>query len=168
VFPDIDLNDRTTMGPEKRMLRIVIANSDELLTRWLTSALSRVNGLEVVGTAREAVKTLEVLFQTNPDVLLIDFSLPPTDGPDLIVAIKGALPRIKVVAITGDADQGTVEGAVRAGADGFITSDGSIEPIDRGLRLLVCDQDGNLGRRDEGGQREGALRWAVNGKDPPR
>jgi YesN/AraC family two-component response regulator len=117
------------------MLRIVIAEPDEALSRWLTDAIAPAQGFEVVGTALDGESAKEVVRRTRPDVVLVDADIvmPPLGGLSLVVAIKDTIPETMIVVLAGEALQETAEAALAAGATGVLAKDGSVQiPADLG------------------------------------
>ena len=109
------------------MVRIVIAEPDELLLLRMSGQFSRTEGLEVVGTARDCSTTLDLVRDTRPDVVLVDLFLPPLGGIALIAAIKHAVPDTRVVALVADVRETTLQAAYAAGAVGYVAKDGSAQ-----------------------------------------
>lgn len=109
------------------MLRIVIADPDELLSLRMSSLVSRAHGLEVVGTARDCSGALELVRSTRPDVVLVDLFMPPLGGVALIAAIKYAAPATQVVVLVAEAREATLQAAYAAGALGYVAKDGSVQ-----------------------------------------
>ena len=109
------------------MVRIVIAEPDELLLLRMSGQFSRTEGLEVVGTARDCSSALDLVRSTLPDVVLVDLFLPPLGGVALIAAIKHAVPEVRVVALVGDVREATLQAAYAAGAVGYVSKDGSAQ-----------------------------------------
>jgi DNA-binding NarL/FixJ family response regulator len=117
------------------MLRIVIAEPDEALSRWLADAIAPTQGFEVVGTALDGESAIDVVRRTRPDVVLVDADIvmPPLGGLTLLVAIKETIPETMVVVLAGDALEETAEAALAAGAAGVLAKDGSVQiPADLG------------------------------------
>ena len=109
------------------MVRIVIAEPDELLLLRMSGQFSQTDGLEVVGTARDCPSTLDLVRGTRPDVVLVDLFLPPLGGIALIAAIKHAVPDTRVVALVADVRETTLQAAYAAGAVGYVAKDGSAQ-----------------------------------------
>ena len=101
------------------MVRMVIAEPDELLLLRMSGQFSRAEGLEVVGTARDCSSALDLVRSTRPDVVLVDLFLPPLGGVALIAAIKHAVPDTRVVALVADVRESTPAGRLRSGCGGF-------------------------------------------------
>ena len=109
------------------MVRMVIAEPDELLLLRMSGQFSRTEGLEVVGTARDCSSALDLVRSTRPHVVLVDLFLPPLGGVALIAAIKHVVPDTRVVALVADVREATLQAAYAAGAVGFVSKDGSAQ-----------------------------------------
>lgn len=107
------------------MFRIVVIGPDEAATLRLRGAVTRVDGLVVVGTAHDAAEALDLLSSTDANVALLDASVPPDDDSALIAAIKHTFPSVRVVTLTEDPHEPAAERALKAGADGVLRADGS-------------------------------------------
>ena len=109
------------------MLRIVIAEPHERLSAWLEAAIAAAQQFEVVGTALDGQKALEVVSHTHPDVVLVDSDvvMPPQGGLTLVAAIKDAMPASSVVFLSVSAHDQTARSAIAAGATAVLTKDGS-------------------------------------------
>ena len=116
------------------MVRMVIAEPDELLLLRMSGQFSRTEGLEVVGTARDCSSALDLVRSTRPDVVLVDLFLPPLGGVALIAAVKHAVPDTRVVALVSDVREATLQAAYSAGAVGYVSKDGSAQRASPGTR----------------------------------
>jgi DNA-binding NarL/FixJ family response regulator len=127
------------------MLRIVIADPDELLSLRMSGLVSRAHGLEVIGTAGDCSSTLELVRRTRPDVVLVDLFMPPLGGVALIAAIKYAVPGTQVVVLVSEAREATLQAAYAAGALGYVTKDGSVQHVPAGIGWFTPDLGGDSG-----------------------
>jgi DNA-binding NarL/FixJ family response regulator len=83
-------------------LRVIVADDDVLLREGLASLLGR-SGFDVVGRAGNATETLALVRAENPDLLLVDIRMPPTnttEGLDVAGAIRGELPEIGILVLS--------------------------------------------------------------------
>ena len=79
------------------------------------------DGVEVVGEAGDVQSAVEVIEETQPDVVLLDVHLPGGNGPAVIGAIADKLPDVRFLALSvSDAAEDVIE-VVRAGARGYVT-----------------------------------------------
>lgn len=107
------------------MIRVVVADDQDLVRTGLVMILGAQPGIEVVGEAADGVEALEVAARLRPDVLLVDIRMPRLDGVEVTRRLAGpdvADPLAVVVITTFDLDE-YVLGALRAGARGFLLKD---------------------------------------------
>jgi len=105
--------------------KIVIAEDHTILRAGLRALLSGQNGLEVIGEAgdgREAIRKVDTL---QPDLLLIDLSMPKLNGIDAIREIKSQHPEIKIIVLTVHKSEEYIIAALQAGANGYMLKDAS-------------------------------------------
>jgi len=105
--------------------KIVIAEDHTILRAGLRALFSGQNGLEVIGEAgdgREAIRKVDTL---QPDLLLIDLSMPKLNGIDAIREIKSQHPEIKIIVLTVHKSEEYIIAALQAGANGYMLKDAS-------------------------------------------
>ena len=87
-------------------LRVIVADDDVLLREGLASLLGR-SGFAVVGQAGNATEALALVRAENPDLLVIDIRMPPTnttEGLDVAGVIRGELPEIGILVLSAHVD----------------------------------------------------------------
>jgi len=111
---------------------IVIAD-DHPLTRSALSALLGGNGFTVVGEAGDGREAVERAAELQPDLVLLDLTMPELDGLQALPLIREAAPRCEVVVLTASESEDNLLGAIRAGAAGYLLKS---EPPDRIVSFL--------------------------------
>jgi DNA-binding NarL/FixJ family response regulator len=111
------------------MIRVLLADDQRLVREGLGTLLGLLEGIELVGTAADGEEAVTLAARHDPDVVLMDLSMPRVDGTEAIrrLAARGERPRC--VALTTYADDASVLGALRAGARGYLTKDAGAEQI---------------------------------------
>ena len=107
----------------KKQFRIVIAEDHTILREGLRSLLRADPAFDVVGEAadgRDAVRCVETL---SPDLILMDLSMPRTNGLNAIQEIKKQNPETKIIALTVHKTEEYVLATLQAGANGYVLKD---------------------------------------------
>ncbi|PYM65530.1 MAG: DNA-binding response regulator [Candidatus Rokuibacteriota bacterium] len=123
---DVDLDDADKVGS----MRVLVVDDHQAFRHALTSALSLVDDIEVAGQAGGGLAACQEAEQLDPDVIIMDLSMPDLSGIDAMKRIHERRPDLPVVILTAHADDGTEREAREAGASGFVAKG-------TGLRDLV-------------------------------
>ncbi len=116
VFPAFD----SIMSKKKK---IVIAEDYTILREGLRALISSSPDFEVVGEAEDGKDAIRRAEELSPDLMLVDLSMPRTNGVDAIREIKSRCPETKIVALTVHKEEEYVLAALEAGADGYVLKD---------------------------------------------
>jgi DNA-binding NarL/FixJ family response regulator len=105
---------------ETMTVRVLVVDDHPAFRRALTSALKMVDGFEVAGEAGGGVAACEEASSLEPDVVLMDLSMPDLSGIDAMKEMHRTKPDLPVVILTAHADPGVEREARAAGASGFL------------------------------------------------
>ena len=104
-------------------IRVLIADDHRLFGQALESILATDERLQVVGHAGDGADAVQLALSVEPDVILMDISMPLMDGIAAAKAIKAADEDVSILMLTGSNDRGDVDRARKAGAAGYVTKD---------------------------------------------
>src|SRR2546429_5796094 len=104
-------------------IRVLIADDHRLFAEALEAILAGESTIEVVGRARNGAEALELALELEPDVVLMDISMPVMDGVEATRRIREARPGACVLMLTGSSTAVDVDRSRGAGAAGYITKD---------------------------------------------
>jgi len=97
-------------------------------------------GFDVVGEASNGDEAVRLAEQLQPDLVLMDVTMPEMDGVEATRQLHIVAPNVKVVMLTMHAEQGVLAEAIRAGACGYLVKDCSTEEIADAVRLAVSGE----------------------------
>lgn len=103
---------------ETSSFRILVADKFEPWRRFVRSALDKREGLQIVGEAKDGLEAIEKAIALRPDLVLLDVHLSGVDGLEAAKRISDAVPGVKLLFATLDADLMTA--ALSIGAHGYI------------------------------------------------
>jgi DNA-binding NarL/FixJ family response regulator len=103
-------------------MKILIAD-DHALFRDSLRSLLEARGIEVVGEAKNGREACELARRLQPDVVLMDLSMPEVDGLAATRQISAELPAVKVVILTASDEDAKLFDAIKSGAQGYLLKD---------------------------------------------
>jgi two-component system response regulator DegU len=119
--------------------RVLLADDHTMLRQSLRKALTE-NGLEVVGEAGDGEEAARLAIEVQPDVVLMDVSMPVLDGVEATRVIRDRAPGVQVVILTMHADKGVLDRAIRAGAVGYLVKDCTMEEVVRTVQQAASGE----------------------------
>jgi DNA-binding NarL/FixJ family response regulator len=108
---------------QTEVVRVLIADDQQLLRDGIASLLAIQEGIEVVGQAANGQDALDQAFELNPDVVLMDVRMPVLDGVKAAAALRAKLPGCRVLMLTTFEDDEYIVGALQEGATGYLLKD---------------------------------------------
>jgi DNA-binding NarL/FixJ family response regulator len=108
--------------------RIVIAEDDGALRMLLRTALELDGRFEVVGEAADGIVALQLVDARDPELLLLDLSMPDMDGLEVLDGLRGRS-RPTVVVLTGFEDPALGERVLAAGAAAYLTKGTALDDL---------------------------------------
>jgi len=98
----------------------VLVVDDHPLTREALVALLGAHGFEVAGAAADGAEAIALAREVQPDLVLLDLSMPGMDGLSALPRLREAAPSCEVVVLTASGTEENLLGAIRAGAAGYL------------------------------------------------
>jgi DNA-binding NarL/FixJ family response regulator len=124
------------------MIRVVIADDQQLVRAGLRALLERADDMTIVGEAVDGEQALALCRETRPDIVLMDIRMPGLDGIEAARRITGdsTLVDTQVVMLTTfDTDEHIFD-AIRAGAAGFLLKDTHPDELRRAIRVVASGE----------------------------
>jgi DNA-binding NarL/FixJ family response regulator len=112
-----------------RKTTVAIIDDHQTLLDLLSFAMGGEDDIAVVGTATTGAEGLRMVDCTHPDVVLLDFVLPDTDGVKVAGQLVDRHPGVRVVMLTASEDTGLISRAAAAGAAGFVAKTSALEQV---------------------------------------
>ena len=119
--------------------RILLAD-DHALVRYGLRTLLELEGFEIVGESGDGNEVLRLARALNPDVVIMDLTMPGLNGIDATRAIRERLPGTQVVMLSMHADLEHIHRALAAGAVGYLLKEAANEEIIAAVRAARLGQ----------------------------
>jgi DNA-binding NarL/FixJ family response regulator len=119
------------------MIKVLLVDDHKLVRAGLQSLLATTDDIAVVGTAADGSEAIGVATATDPDVVLMDLSMPGMSGVEATRKLRCLMPSARVVVLTTFADEDLVHQSIDAGAVGYLLKDEEPDDLVRGVRAAA-------------------------------
>ena len=126
-------------APGAPAVRLMLADDHRMLREGLRRSMTE-QGFSVVGEAADGAQAVELAHRLQPDVVLMDVTMPELDGVGATREIRSSLPNVRVVMLTMHADEDVLASAIRAGASGYLVKDCSTREIAEAVRMAASGE----------------------------
>jgi len=115
--------------------RILIADDQEEMVR--TIALTLANEYDIIGTAEDGKRAIELVTQLFPDILVLDISMPLVNGIEAAWRLKRLASPTRIIFVTVHTDPDFVEAAQSAGALGYVWKESLARDLAPAVRAVL-------------------------------
>lgn len=122
------------------MIRVLVADDHELIREGLRKIFSRQPDIELVATARNAAEAMAAVREFEPDVAVLDFSMPGRSGLESIAALRALQPGLAVLILSFMPESDLAVRTLKAGGAGFISKDSAGTEIVTAVRRAAAGQ----------------------------
>jgi DNA-binding NarL/FixJ family response regulator len=119
------------------MIKIVLAEDQQMLRGALGLLLNLEKDMDVVGQASDGEEALSLIHKLNPDVCLLDIEMPLKSGLQVAESLKRDAHPCKVIILTTFARPGYFERAIEADVFGYLLKDGPSEELAEAIRNVM-------------------------------
>lgn len=119
------------------MIRVIVVDDHPVVCAGMARLIANEDDIEVVATALDGEKAIELDRTLRPDVTLMDLSMHPVDGVEATRRIMSQRPDAHVLVLAATADPPHVLAAIDAGALGFLLKDSDPTAIGDGIRAAA-------------------------------
>jgi DNA-binding NarL/FixJ family response regulator len=123
---------------EKSMekITVVVADDHTLVRKGLVNLLSLEQDIEVVGEAADGRGAVDLALSREPDVVLMDISMPVLNGLEATRQIKKQAPHVRVLVLSAHDNEEYIVQVIRSGANGYLLKNSSQDDLSRAIRSV--------------------------------
>ncbi len=130
----------TQVGAGGEPIRVVISDDHDLFRRGLKMVLEAEEDIEVVAEAADGQEAVARVEELAPDVVLMDVRMPRMGGIEATRLIRQLFPTTRIIVLTVSDEEDDIYGAVKAGANGYLLKEVSIEEVADAVRAVFTGQ----------------------------
>ncbi|HEV7489350.1 MAG TPA: response regulator transcription factor [Rhodanobacteraceae bacterium] len=120
-----------------KTIRVLVADDHTIVRDGLVALINGSGDCQVVGQAADGMSTVELALKTQPDVVVVDISMPKLNGIEVVRRLTKELENTRILVLTMHAEEEYVMHVVRAGAAGFLLKDSASAEMLAAVRALA-------------------------------
>jgi len=121
-------------------MRLVLADPQPLIRAGIRKLCEAIPGIEVLGETGDGQQLLELVARQQPDLALIELSLPSLNGLDALQQIRRHYPQTQVMLLSARSEASQVRAVLKAGAVGYLSKQGEAVELELALKAVVKRQ----------------------------
>jgi DNA-binding NarL/FixJ family response regulator len=119
-------------------LRIFLADDHAVVREGLKAMINAQPDMEVIGEAADGRTAWEQAKACQPDIVILDLSMPQLNGSQITERLKQACPQVKVLALTVHEEKGYVQQLLQAGASGYVLKLAAAAELIHAIRVVAA------------------------------
>jgi len=123
-----------------KRIRIVIADDHPIVRDGIKRLLALESDIDVVGEAGDGRGVLDIVHETNPDVLLLDLRMPNLDGLGALETLQQTNKRTRVIVLTASEDKNEFVQAMKLGCSGIVLKQTAPDLIVKSIRKVFAGE----------------------------
>jgi DNA-binding NarL/FixJ family response regulator len=128
------------MADSQNPIRIIIADDHEISRIGIRRLVSGASDIEVMGEAANGSQTIDLARSLKPDVILMDVLMPQVSGIEAAQRIKTDMRDVFVIMLSSADDPTSIERAMYAGADGYLSKEVTSQELVEAIRNVVVGE----------------------------
>lgn len=118
-------------------IRVLLADDHAVVREGLKALISAEPGMELVGEASDGRSAIALVGELDPDVVVVDVSMPELNGAQVTTQLRAARPDRKVLALTVHEDRGYMRQLLQAGAAGYVLKRAAPSELVQAIRAVA-------------------------------
>jgi two-component system nitrate/nitrite response regulator NarL len=128
------------MNIAKKKIKILLVDDHPVVRKGLVSCLSAKENLKVVGEASNGAEALKLVKELQPDIVLMDVSMPGMDGLAVTEALRKDAPDTRVLVLSMQSNRDPVLRLIKAGARGYVLKDAPTEELVSAIETVYAGE----------------------------
>ncbi len=116
--------------------RVIIADDHAIIREGLKNLLER-RGINVLAIAKNGREAIELAIRHQPDLVIMDISMPDLNGMEATAAIRREVPHIKIIGLSMHSGKNIIDKMFSSGASGYILKDSAFEELHEAIQEVL-------------------------------
>ncbi|OPY12205.1 MAG: Oxygen regulatory protein NreC [Syntrophus sp. PtaB.Bin001] len=120
-------------------ITVILADDHKIIRDGLRTLIESQSGMQVIAEAENGRETIKLAKELQPNVVIMDISMPDLNGIDATREIVNSIPGVKVIALSMHSDRRFVTGMLSSGASGYLLKDCAFEELAKAIKTVVAN-----------------------------
>ncbi len=131
------MNTTSNLNPATKSIRVLLADDHTLVRAGIRALLEKLPGVEVAGEASDGREVIDLIKAHQPDVVLMDISMPGLNGLQALARITRDFPQVRVIILSMHHNDEYVMQALKSGASGYLLKRAATAELPVALKSVV-------------------------------
>jgi DNA-binding NarL/FixJ family response regulator len=131
------MNTSNNSKTSAKSIRVLLADDHTLVRAGVRALLEKLPGVEVAGEASDGREVIDLIKTHEPDVVLMDISMPGLNGPQALARITRDFPQVRVIILSMHPNDEYVLQALKSGASGYLLKRAATAELPVALKSVV-------------------------------
>ena len=122
---------------DEKIVRIVIADDHAFLREGIKKTIQDEMDMKIVGEASNANDALDIIRELNPDIVIMDISMPGKSGLDVLKDLKSLKKKSRILILSMHPEDRFAIRALKAGAFGYLTKESAPDELVKAIRTVL-------------------------------
>ena len=127
----------STLGPSTKSIRVLLADDHTLVRAGIRALLEKLPGVEVAGEASDGREVIDLINAHQPDIVLMDISMPGLNGLQALARITRDFPHVRVIILSMHPNDEYVLQALKSGASGYLLKRAATAELPVALKNVI-------------------------------
>jgi len=121
-------------------IKIILADDYDAIRKAQRGILETEPDFEIVGEARNGREVIQLVEQSQPDIVITDINMPEVNGTEVVRWLRRSYPEVKVIAFSSHAEEGYVLAMLKSGASGYVLKPPLVNELIQAIRAVLKGQ----------------------------
>lgn len=136
------MNNASPKQPSSPLIRVLVVDDHRVVREGLACVLADEQDMEIIAEARDGHEACALAMKLQPDVVLMDVSMPRLNGRDATRRILREVPLVRVIGLSMHSEGDMEQEMLEAGACMYLCKDGPVEALIAAIRTCAQVPDG--------------------------
>jgi DNA-binding NarL/FixJ family response regulator len=119
-----------------KIIKVLLADDHEMVREGLSQILMESDGISVIAKAGDGSEAVRLTKQMQPDVVVLDYTMPKIDGAAATEIIRKSVPKTKILILTAHENVHYAIKALQSGAHGFVLKAAAVDELVQGIKSV--------------------------------